>query len=1459
MANVNENFNIKAPMPSDRRLGKWVSGSWKPFDSRQEALDSTPYYRYETLTLPVLEDGEVVEYWFIGGIEEHHFVLKTAQVDLSQFYTKANLQTAGEASVHWDNLIGVPSFSFSWGDITGNQSVIGVAGFTNDAGYITLADIPSIPTKTSDLTNDGENGLNPFITASDLPDLSTFLQTGDEISKLTNDVGYLTSVSWGDIGGVQSAVEVGGFSNSVGYITLAEVPGQIQPDWDATSGLGQILNKPNLATVAISGSYSDLSDKPTIPDLTGYATESWVLSQGYISSVTSSWDVNSGDLVIQGDTRNLDGRYMLRSNTITAGYGISSSANFNNPVSIEVNTSVLDNRYLRKDVNDDNDTFGLTLGTLSAGNTTLTGSVTISSVPVGTGDEVLLYGAGGVVQRKTLSILGSFGVANSTGTKQFDVNLGDNLRFQGAGDTSISYNPSTNTVIINSVPGSGTGGAVTSFNGRDGAVNPELGDYTTSIVSEGTNLYFTNARVLATALAGFSATNSAISASDTVLSAFGKAQGQISARALSATTMNVQGTAGNITVSGGAQSLAANRTWTVNLASVGTAGTYTKVTTDAQGRVTAGAALTLADLPNIATQRILGRGATGSGNIQELTLGSNLTLSTAGVLSATNTTYTNMSSAELNTGTATTARTISAKTLTDWLNGKNYFVTPSGTTSQYVRGNGTLATFPTIPTVNNGTLTMNTTGIASGSATFTANQSGNSTFTVNVPAQNLSLGANPGGINISGGSGVNLTDLTVASKQDANTRTLASVFQPYRTVSGMVNYPTTSIGTGFRIERFSSASSQIGMEFYTNGTTSSGFSNIFYRVFSGESAYSGWESIASKGWVTAQIPTNYVTTNSTQTGITGNKVWLRGHTWALEQNYTPTSAPQSFGIGRNSNGVYLGLRGLDGATNAVAIRSYSDSGIQMALREGGIDIPVGTSNSTPGYYIGGNVVLGSSSNYTLLSAPTESGIVYIYPNGRGNLTSRSIFTPNNTTIGTLTGTGTQMVVANASGVLSRQAIPAVGVTSVSAGNGLNFTTITGTGAVTLGTPGTLTASTSNAVTSTSHTHSITTTTSGAANTIVQTNASGVITASGGNSTQWNTAFGWGDFRDFGLGTTGRLPTAMGASADDMDLIPRSVSGFIYGSNTSLNMPNLNYPLGIHIGHNVNISAQLLIDRNGNLFTRGSGASSNWNPWVTMWHSGNLANGTTSQYIRGDGSLATFPTDLVPTSRTITAGTGLTGGGALTGNITINHAAHTGDVTGSTALTIANSAVTYAKFQNVPTQTLLGRGATGTGNVGAITLGANLSLSTAGVLSATNTTYTAGNGLTGTTTFSVDGTVVRTSGAQSIAGVKTFSDELIAHSVRLNTGSMTGTSINMASTGLIRMASISSNTTYSMANNADGRQVQCLVSNTGASTVSINVTGATLLGGNTLRAGGTAVLSIINFGSSNTVFTLITQL
>ena len=78
-----------------------------------------------------------------------------------------------------------------------------------------------------------------------------------------------------------------GYENIIGQFTLNEttdgdieiiVPDSAQSDWNASSGPSAILNKPNLATVATSGSYNDLTGKPTIP----------------AAQVNSDWDSASG-------------------------------------------------------------------------------------------------------------------------------------------------------------------------------------------------------------------------------------------------------------------------------------------------------------------------------------------------------------------------------------------------------------------------------------------------------------------------------------------------------------------------------------------------------------------------------------------------------------------------------------------------------------------------------------------------------------------------------------------------------------------------------------------------------------------------------------------------------------------------------------------------------------------------------------------------------------------------------------------------------------------------------------------------------------------------------------------------------------------------------------------------------------------------------------------------------------
>jgi hypothetical protein len=92
-------------------------------------------------------------------------------------------------------------------------------------------------------------------------------------------------------------------------------------------------------------------------------------------------------------------------------------------------------------------------------------------------------------------------------------NSGDVLTTDGAGNLSWT------------TPSVG-GGSVTSVNTKTGAVV-----LSTSDISEGTNLYYTDARVRSAALTGYSVgSNTALAATDTTLGAFQKLQGQINAK-----------------------------------------------------------------------------------------------------------------------------------------------------------------------------------------------------------------------------------------------------------------------------------------------------------------------------------------------------------------------------------------------------------------------------------------------------------------------------------------------------------------------------------------------------------------------------------------------------------------------------------------------------------------------------------------------------------------------------------------------------------------------------------------------------------------------------------------------------------------------------------------------------------------------------------------------------------------
>lgn len=106
--------------------------------------------------------------------------------------------------------------------------------------------------------------------------------TDDEISIDTSVVATQT-----DLESKQDTLTAGDNISIVDNVISATAAPQVNADWDATSGVAEILNKPDLsiyaessdlATVATTGSYNDLLDKPTIPS----------------AQVNADWDATSG-------------------------------------------------------------------------------------------------------------------------------------------------------------------------------------------------------------------------------------------------------------------------------------------------------------------------------------------------------------------------------------------------------------------------------------------------------------------------------------------------------------------------------------------------------------------------------------------------------------------------------------------------------------------------------------------------------------------------------------------------------------------------------------------------------------------------------------------------------------------------------------------------------------------------------------------------------------------------------------------------------------------------------------------------------------------------------------------------------------------------------------------------------------------------------------------------------------
>ena len=158
-----------------------------------------------------------------------------------------------------------------------------------ESGVAEILNKPTIPTELDDLSDVNIN--NPYqtdvlsydessskwinhpvsLTVEGLSNVALSTPFAGEVLKISSTsssgtVWRSSKVNYSEINNTPTLATV---ATSGDYDDLTNKPTipdpQVNSDWNASSGVAEILNKPTLATVATSGSYNDLTDKPVEP------------------------------------------------------------------------------------------------------------------------------------------------------------------------------------------------------------------------------------------------------------------------------------------------------------------------------------------------------------------------------------------------------------------------------------------------------------------------------------------------------------------------------------------------------------------------------------------------------------------------------------------------------------------------------------------------------------------------------------------------------------------------------------------------------------------------------------------------------------------------------------------------------------------------------------------------------------------------------------------------------------------------------------------------------------------------------------------------------------------------------------------------------------------------------------------------------------------------------------------
>ena len=200
--------------------------------------------------------------------------------------------------------------------------VSSLASVATTGSYTDLINKPSIPTKTSDLSNDSDYQTGTQVQSAITTALSSVMHYKGSVA--TYDDLPTTDLTVGDVynvidTGANYAWSGSGWDELSGIIDLSAYYTSAQVD----TLLAAKANSSDLATVATSGSYSDLEDKPSIPtknsDLTndsGYITSAALAPYATVQQLNAK--ANKTEVYLKNDTNTFTMTVTNASDTTTS-------------------------------------------------------------------------------------------------------------------------------------------------------------------------------------------------------------------------------------------------------------------------------------------------------------------------------------------------------------------------------------------------------------------------------------------------------------------------------------------------------------------------------------------------------------------------------------------------------------------------------------------------------------------------------------------------------------------------------------------------------------------------------------------------------------------------------------------------------------------------------------------------------------------------------------------------------------------------------------------------------------------------------------------------------------------------------------------------------------------------------------------------------------------------------------